>query len=71
MAYKGDTHLEQLLKAAGEQRSMQEIKDVLKGILAAPEDIAAPTLWLRLFKVESSPEAAEQLAALKEQIAAS
>ena len=51
MSYKGDTYLQQLLKASGETRSLQDIKEVLAGINAAPEDIAAPTLWLKLFKI--------------------
>ena len=68
MSYKGDAHLAKLLKAAGETRPLDEIKSVLKGIIAAPEDIAAPGLWLSLFKTDKN--AAEQLTALKNELAA-
>ncbi len=69
-AYKGDANLDKLLKAAGEARPLEDIKAVLEGILAAPEDIAAPALWLKLFVTGSNPETAQQLSALKEQLAA-
>ena len=69
MKYKGDANLEELLKGAGETRSLEEVKATLKGILAAPEDIAGPTLWLTLFKTGSSAEVAQQLTALKEELA--
>jgi Xaa-Pro aminopeptidase len=68
MSYQGDANLEKLLKAAGETRNLAAVKDILQGILAAPEDTAAPDLWLKLFK--TTPEAAEQLKALKEKLAA-
>ena len=69
MTYKGDANLEKLLKAARETQSLGEVKATLKGILAAPEDIAAPKLWLTLFKSASTPEIAQQLTALKEEMA--
>jgi Xaa-Pro aminopeptidase len=69
MTYKGDANLEKLLQAAGETRPLAEIKSVLKGIVAAPEDIAAPTHWLKLFTTGADAETAQQLSALKDQIA--
>jgi len=70
MKYQGDANLEKLLKTAGETRSLDEAKETLKGILAAPTDIAAPALWLTLFKsATTNPEIAQQLTALKEEIA--
>lgn len=69
MQYKGDAHLETLLSAAGDKRSAAEVRSVIKGLLAAPEDIAAPHLWLKLFKIAPQSEAAQQLTALKEEIA--
>jgi len=69
MAYKGDANLEQLLKTAKETRSLADIKDILKGIVAAPEDIAAPDRWLTLFKSASDKAVAGQLAALKDKMA--
>ena len=68
MKYKGDANLEKLLKDAGETRPLDEVKAALKGVLAAPEDIAAPNLWLSLFKTGKT--AAEQLTALKDELAA-
>ena len=69
MAYKGDANLEKLLKTAGETRSLGDVKETLKGIIAAPEDIAAPKLWLTLFKSASNTDVAQQLSALKEEMA--
>jgi len=70
MTYKGDAHLETLLKAAGETRPLDSIKDILRGIAAAPEDIGAPDQWLKLIKTDGSAEAATQLKALKKELAA-
>lgn len=69
MTYKGDANLEKLLKAAGETRSLDDIKETLKGIIAAPQDIAAPDLWLTLFKSSSNKDIAQQLTALKDEMA--
>jgi len=69
MQYTGDANFERLLKDAKETRSLADIKEILKGILAAPEDIAAPKLWLTLFKSASNPEIAGQLTALKDEMA--
>ncbi|MBU6474682.1 MAG: M24 family metallopeptidase [Alphaproteobacteria bacterium] len=70
MAYKGDANLEKLLKDAGETRPLDAVKATLRGVLAAPEDIAAPDLWLTLFKAAANKNVAEQLTALKNQLAA-
>jgi Xaa-Pro aminopeptidase len=70
MAYKGDANLEQLLKTAKDTRSVSDIKDILKGIIAAPEDIAAPSLWLTLFKAAANNnDLAQQLTALRDEMA--
>src|SRR5260370_70737 len=69
MTYTGDANLEKLLKSAGETRSLAEIRETLKGIIAAPEDIAAPKLWLTLFKSASNKDVADQLSALKDKMA--
>ncbi|MDE1153888.1 MAG: aminopeptidase P family protein [Micavibrio sp.] len=70
MAYKGDEHLKSLLSAAGEKRDVAEIKEALRGINAAPEDLGEPTRWTRLFKIGAHAETVQQLTALKEQLAA-
>lgn len=70
MTYKGDAHLETLLKTAGETRPLDSIKDILRGIAAAPEDIGAPDQWLKLIKTGNNTEAVTQLKALKKELAA-
>lgn len=70
MTYKGDAHLETLLKAAGETRPLDSIKDILRGIAAAPEDIGAPDQWLKLIKTGGNDDAITQLKALKTELAA-
>ncbi|MBI1214343.1 MAG: M24 family metallopeptidase [Alphaproteobacteria bacterium] len=70
MSYKGDEHLQSLLSAAGEKRPVSEIKDALRGVNAAPEDLGEPDRWTRLFKTGADPEIIQQLSALKEQLAA-
>lgn len=70
MTYKGDAHLETLLKGAGETRPIDGIKDILRGIAAAPDDIGAPDQWLKLIKTGGNDEAITQLKALKKELAA-
>ncbi len=70
MTYKGDEHLKSLLTAAGESRSVDDVKETLKGINAAPADLGEPQRWTRLFKTNDNKEIVQQLAALKEQLAA-
>ncbi|HYD19066.1 MAG TPA: hypothetical protein VEF76_11365, partial [Patescibacteria group bacterium] len=70
MSYKGDEHLKSLLSAAGESRSVDEVKETLRGINAAPADLGEPDRWTKLFKLNGNAEAVQQLAALKEHLAA-
>lgn len=70
MTYKGDEHLASLLSASGEKRTVEEVKETLKGILAAPEDLGDPNRWVRLFRVDGNDEAVQQLSALKADLAA-
>jgi Xaa-Pro aminopeptidase len=70
MSYKGDEHLQSLLAAAGEKRTVNEIKETLRGVNAAPADLGEPDRWTRLFKTGANPEIIRQLSALKEQLAA-
>lgn len=69
MSYKGDDNLQKLLTAAGETRHIAEIKSILNGVNAAPEDLGEPLRWTKLFQV-TAPDAVEQLAALKKELAA-
>ncbi|MEZ0224333.1 MAG: aminopeptidase P family protein [Alphaproteobacteria bacterium] len=70
MTYKGDDHLKSLLIAAGEKRTVDDVKETLKGINAAPGDLGDPDRWTRLFKTNGNAEVVAQLAALKEHLAA-
>ncbi|MDI1229351.1 MAG: aminopeptidase P family protein [bacterium] len=70
MSYKGDEHLKSLLSASGEKRSVEEVKETLRGINAAPADLGEPQRWARLFQTNDNAETVQQLAALKENLAA-
>ncbi|TAL27637.1 MAG: aminopeptidase P family protein [Alphaproteobacteria bacterium] len=70
MTYKGDDHLKSLLIAAGEKRTVDDVKETLKGINAAPGDLGDPDRWTKLFKTNGNAEVVAQLAALKEHLAA-
>jgi Xaa-Pro aminopeptidase len=70
MTYKGDDHLKSLLIAAGENRTVDDVKETLKGINAAPGDLGDPDRWTKLFKTNGNAEVVAQLAALKEHLAA-
>lgn len=69
MTYKGDSNLEQLLRASNETRGLTEVRKVLAGVIAAPANIAAPELWLTLFRTDGNTELETQLTALKNQMA--
>jgi Xaa-Pro aminopeptidase len=70
MSYKGDEHLKSLLSASGEKRTVEEVKETLRGINAAPADLGEPQRWARLFRTNDNAETVQQLAALKEHLAA-
>lgn len=70
MSYKGDEHLKSLLSASGEKRTVEEVKETLRGINAAPADLGEPQRWARLFTTNDNAETVQQLAALKEHLAA-
>jgi len=69
-SYKGDAHLEKLLQAAGETRPLSAIKDILRGVNAAPEDLGDANRWMRLVTTSTDVETKIQLAALKQTLAA-
>ena len=62
--YLGDSHLARLLAQDRTGKSVAEVRSVIAGVLAAPEDID-PELWLRLVAEAPGDQLAEQLQALK------
>ncbi len=68
-AYRGDETLEQLLKGAGLSRSAAEIRDLVAGVLAAPEAMD-PDAWLVLVGENLPEDLAAQLRALKREMGA-
>jgi Xaa-Pro aminopeptidase len=70
--YQGDTALERLLgKARGLrlERTAAVVRDLLRGVLAAPEG-PDPDAWIGLVVSDPSPALAAQLRALKEELRA-
>lgn len=63
--YLGDSHLAQLLARERSGKSVADIRDMIAGVLAAPEDVD-PDLWLGLVAQAPSNELAQQLQALKQ-----
>lgn len=66
--YAGDTELERLLRRAGSSYDAQAVRRLLAGTLVTPVD-PDEALW-RLIAPDPSPLLREQLAALREQLAA-
>ncbi len=62
--YLGDSHLARLLARARAGKSVAEVRSLIAGVLAAPEDVDQD-LWLRLVTEAPGDELAEQLQALK------
>ncbi|MCG8595580.1 MAG: aminopeptidase P family protein [Kiloniellales bacterium] len=67
--YAGDAELDRLLAAAGADLGAAAVRDILAGVLAAPE-AEDPEAWMDLVAEARSPELAGQLAALKRDLAA-
>ncbi|MEA1650429.1 aminopeptidase P family protein [Nitrospirillum sp. BR 11164] len=67
--YRGDAELARLLKAAGIDRDVAGVRELLRGVRAAPEDVD-PGHFLSLFGRDLPEELAAQLAALKSLIEA-
>lgn len=63
--YKGDDHMMGLLHDAGEKRTINEIKDLLRGVVAAPVDMGNPDAWLTLINTNNHDELKDQLKELK------
>ena len=66
--YLGDSHLAHLLARERTGKSVADVRDMIAGVLAAPEDVD-PELWLRLVAEAPGDELAEQLQALKQALA--
>lgn len=62
--YLGDSHLARLLAQGRTGKSVADVRGMIAGVLAAPEDID-PDLWLRMVTEAPGDELAEQLQALK------
>ncbi len=62
--YLGDSHLARLLAQGRTGKSVADVRGMIAGVLAAPEDID-PDLWLRMVTEAPDDELAEQLQALK------
>ncbi|WP_119677371.1 aminopeptidase P family protein [Indioceanicola profundi] len=67
-AYRGDADLARLLQEAGIGRSVEDIRDLIAGVNAAP-DGSRPDRWLELVGVELPAELEAQLRALRDMVA--
>jgi Xaa-Pro aminopeptidase len=67
--YHGDTALDRLLKEAGSRCGAAEVRDLLPGVLAAP-DGPDPQAWMGLVVSAPSDALKGQLAALRAEVAA-
>ena len=63
--YQGDAALKGLLAKAGAQIDADGVRDILRGVLAAPEPASDPEAWMALVAPGASPALAAQLRALK------
>jgi Xaa-Pro aminopeptidase len=68
--YQGDNALKGLLAKAGATIGPDEVRDILRGVLAAPAPAAEPEAWMALVAPGASPALAAQLRALKRDLAA-
>jgi Xaa-Pro aminopeptidase len=69
MLYQGDAALDALLRKVNARLDAQGVRDLLAGVLAAPEG-ADPDAWMALVAEAPSPGLQEQLRALKIEMAA-
>ncbi len=67
-AYQGDAALKGLLAKAGAQIDADGVRDILRGVLAAPEPASDPDAWMALVAPGASPALAAQLRALKREV---
>ncbi len=62
--YRGDSHLAGLLARAGAGKSVADVRRLIAGVLAAPEDVD-PDMWLGLVTPTPGDDLARQLQALR------
>lgn len=65
MTYQGDAHLETLLNASGSRYTVKEVYDIVKAVLATPENPTDPQGWTKLVAEKADDALKEQLDALK------
>jgi Xaa-Pro aminopeptidase len=68
--YQGDAALAGLLRKAGSRYDVAGVRDLIAGVLAAPEPAVDPDAWVILVAPEPSPALAAQLCALRAELAA-
>lgn len=65
--YKGDEHLAELLADAGAEQNVAAVRDLISGVLAAPEGVE-PDAWVALVAPAATPALSAQLCALRRQM---
>ena len=68
-SYRGDAALAKLLAAAGSAMTVDDLRELLTGVLAAPEG-EDPEAWMVLAAADPAEELRAQLQALKRELAA-
>ena len=66
--YRGDAALKGLLAEAGVQVDPDAVREILRGVLAAPAPAADPEAWMALVAPGASPALAAQLRAMKREL---
>ncbi len=69
-SYRGDETLDRLLRQAGSRLGAAEVRDLVRGVVAAPEPFE-PHAWMALVAANPGEELGGQLAALRARMAAS
>src|SRR4051812_47087444 len=67
--YQGDAALDGLLKKAGSRYDVAAVRDLLHGVLAAPEPAVDADAWVGLVARDPSPALTAQLCALQAELA--
>jgi Xaa-Pro aminopeptidase len=67
--YQGDAELQALLKQAGLGLGVEAVRDIVAGVIAAPEPVD-PDAWIALIAPEAGPELTDALRALKASLTA-
>src|SRR5690349_1591503 len=70
MEYRGDEELTRLLREARSPYDAAGVRELVRGVLAAPRPLVDPLAWTALVAREVSPVLRGELAALAERLAA-